>query len=147
MLRSVLTGLAQAGSTKPGKVAFMHSLINRNARPSALAALMAVALLLASVAPAFAQSSLQGGYADEGGQIQEQVQGGSSDNGSSGSGGGGGETGDTGTTPTNTTTTKSSNEGDQTLPFTGLEVGLMLAAGLALAGLGFGLRRVARPTV
>jgi len=99
---------------------------------------MAAALLLASVAPAFAQSSTQGGYADEGGQVQEQVQGtpgaSTSDNG----GNGGGQTG-------NTTTTTSS--GDRTLPFTGVEVGLILAAGVALAGLGLGLRRVTRTTV
>jgi hypothetical protein len=31
------------------------------------------------------------------------------------------------------------------LPFTGLELGLVLAAGLGLLALGFGLRRMARP--
>jgi cobalamin biosynthesis Mg chelatase CobN len=38
---------------------------------------------------------------------------------------------------------KSSSSG---LPFTGLEVGLVLAAGAGLLGLGFGLRRMARPS-
>ena len=32
------------------------------------------------------------------------------------------------------------------LPFTGLELGLVLAAGAALLGVGLGLRRVSRPT-
>ena len=65
--------------------------------------------------------------------------------GSSGSNGGsqgGSGGGDTGTGTGNQTTTTSS--GDSTLPFTGVEVGLMLAAGLALGGLGLGLRRVTR---
>jgi len=138
VLRSNQAGLAQAGSTTPGKVPYMHSLTNRYARRSVLAALMAAALLLASVAPAFAQSSTQGGYFDEGGQVQEQVQGtpgAASNNGGGGSGGG--ETG-------SQTTTTTSGSGDRTLPFTGVEVGLMLAAGLTLAGLGLGLRRVTR---
>jgi hypothetical protein len=112
----------------------------RHARRSLLAALMATALLLASVVPAFAQSSTQGGYAGEGGQIQEQVVGSSGSNGGGQGGSGGGETSD----PANQTTTTSGSDGDQTLPFTGVEVGLMLAAGLALAGLGLGLRRVSR---
>ena len=116
----------------------MKTMTIRHARRSLLAALMATALLLASVGPAFAQSSTQGGYADEGGQIQEQVVGSSGSNGGSQGGSGGGETGTTG----NQTTTTSS--GDSTLPFTGVEVGLMLAAGLGLAGLGLGLRRVTR---
>jgi hypothetical protein len=32
------------------------------------------------------------------------------------------------------------------LPFTGLELGLVLAAGAALLGVGFGLRRLSRPS-
>lgn len=118
----------------------MESLLTRNARRSVLAALMAAALLLASVTPAFAQNSTLEGYGTTGGQIQEQVQGssGGDDNGGST---GGGETGD------NNTTTTSTSSGDRTLPFTGVEVGLMLAAGLALAGLGLGLRRVTRQSV
>lgn len=117
----------------------MKTMTIRHARRSLLAALMATALLLASVAPAFAQSSTQGGYSDEGGQIQEQVVGSSGSNGGSPGGSGGG---DTGTGAGNQTTTTSGN--DDTLPFTGVEVGLMLAAGLGLAGLGLGLRRVTR---
>lgn len=100
---------------------------------------MAAALLLASVAPAFAQSSTQGGYADEGGQVQEQVSGAPGASTSDNGGNGGGQTG-------GDTTTTTTSSGDRTLPFTGVEVGVMLAVGVALAGLGLGLRRVTRTT-
>jgi hypothetical protein len=85
-------------------------------------AVTVVALALAT--SAFAQSS-QDGYSDNKGQIQAQVD-------SGGPSGGG-------TTPVAT-----SNDGGGTLPFTGLDVAILAAAGGVLTAAGLGMRRLTR---
>jgi hypothetical protein len=84
-------------------------------------------LMLAFAASASAQSSVQG-YEDQGGQIQAQIQGGGSDGG--------------GTTPVATTTTDSGTGGS--LPFTGLDLALLVGAGGLLVVAGLGMRRLTR---
>lgn len=86
-------------------------------------------LTLAVAASASAQSSVEG-YEDQAGQIQANIQDG---------GGGGGDV--SGTAPV-TATTDSSSSGS--LPFTGLDVALLLAAGGVLAAAGLGMRRLTR---
>ena len=54
-------------------------------------------------------------------------------------------TSNTPSTPTQSVAaTTSTNSTSKTLPFTGLQVGLVVLAGVALLGVGFGVRRVAR---
>lgn len=126
----------------------MISLTFRHFRQGLLAAFAAAALLLASVAPAFAVDSTGGGYRDQGGQVQEQVKGGgvgAAEDDNTGTGTGGpGNSGQSGGEEGGNSPTTASDRGSGTLPFTGLQVGLIVAAGAAFAGLGFGLRRVAR---
>jgi|1186.fasta_scaffold80109_2 hypothetical protein len=81
-------------------------------------AVLGIALLM--TAPAYAAlSPTQDGYSDVAGRIQTQVH-------STASGGG--------------------NGGGETLPFTGLTVGIVLAVALALIAAGLLVRRVSRPT-
>ncbi len=75
-------------------------------------------LTLALAAPALGQSASRDGYVDSGSQVLSQVQ-------------------DDGTPP-------SANSGS-TLPFTGLDVGLLAAAGGLLVAAGLGMRRLTRP--
>jgi len=90
-----------------------------------LALLMAaVALALFVAAPAYGQGAVSDTYAGKGGGIVGTV------------GGGNGPS-----APTQQVV--SSNEGS--LPFTGLDIGLLALGGIALVGVGVGLRRVARP--
>jgi hypothetical protein len=94
-----------------------------------ISVVVALALVLALATTAYGQSSIEG-YNDQGGQIQSTVgQGGPG-------GGGGGEGGDT--TPVST-----SDEGGS-LPFTGLDLALLAAAGGLLVAAGFGMRRLTR---
>ena len=100
-------------------------------------ALIAVSALIAPAA-AFAQAGpAQDGYDNQGPQIQEQIDQSSPAN-SSGGGGGGEE----GSPPA--ATAQSNDAGD--LPFTGLDLALVIGAGALLLGLGFGMRRLTRPT-
>jgi hypothetical protein len=85
----------------------------------------AMALVLALATTAYGQSSVDG-YNDQGGQIQSTVDQG-------GSGGNGGLAG----------TTTSTDSGGS-LPFTGLDVVLLAAAGGLLAAAGLGMRRLTR---
>ncbi len=85
---------------------------------------VALALVLALATTAYGQSSIDG-YNDQGGQIQSTV--------GQGGGGGGGET-----SPVST-----SDEGGS-LPFTGLDLALLAAAGGLLAAAGLGMRRLTR---
>jgi hypothetical protein len=91
--------------------------------------LTVLVLTLAIATSASAQQSSVDGYEDQAGQIQAQVQG----------GGGGGD--GSGTAPV-TATTDSSAGGS--LPFTGLDVALLFAAGGVLAVAGLGMRRLTR---
>ena len=99
----------------------------------------AVALLLLA-GTAFAQNPTEQGYSSPGGTVQQQITSTPA------------PTATVSTTPTTPAApaaqvkaapkAKTSGKG---LPFTGLELGLVLAAGVALLGLGFGLRRFAKP--
>ena len=92
-----------------------------------LALLMAVvAIALAVAAPAYAQNAVSDAYAGKGGGIVGTVDSGD---------------GPTASTPQQVQVT--SSEGS--LPFTGLDIGLLALGGVALVGVGVGLRRYARP--
>jgi hypothetical protein len=84
--------------------------------------LTAMVAVLALATTAYAQSSSVGGYNDEAGQVQTQVQGGGG--GDSGASGGGGSS--------------------SSLPFTGLDLALLVGAGGMLLAVGFGMRRLTR---
>lgn len=89
-----------------------------------LALLMAVvALALVVAVPAYGQSAVSDTYGGKGGGVVGTV--------------------DSGNGPTAPTQTVSSSDGS--LPFTGLDVGLLALGGVALVGVGVGLRRFARP--
>lgn len=81
-------------------------------------------LTLALATSAFAQPG-DDGYKDSGGQVQGQV-----DQGGNGEGG---------------SPVSASTDSGGSLPFTGLDVALLVAAGALLAGAGFGMRRLTRP--
>jgi hypothetical protein len=89
----------------------------------------ALALVAAFAATAYGQSSIDG-YNDQGGQIQSTVdQGGGAAGGSS--------------TPTTEFVSDVSDDGGA-LPFTGLDVALIVAAGGVLAAAGLGMRKLTR---
>jgi len=91
------------------------------------ALLMAVvALTLFVAAPAYGQGAVSDTYAGRGGGIVGTV-----------------DSGNGPTAPAPQQVQVSSNEGS--LPFTGLDIGLLALGGVALVGVGVGLRRVARP--
>jgi hypothetical protein len=90
-----------------------------------ISTMCALVLVLALATTAFGQSSVDG-YNDQGGQIQSTVDQG-------GGGGGGGLAG----------TTTTADDGGS-LPFTGLDVALLAAAGGVLAAAGLGMRRLTR---
>ena len=105
-------------------------------------AVAAVVALLLAAGTAFAQNPTEQGYSSPGGTVQQQITSTPA------------PTAQVSPSPTSQAPTKpvaqvkqaakakSSGKG---LPFTGLELSLVLAAGIALLGLGFGLRRFARP--
>jgi len=94
--------------------------------------MVAVALALVVAGPAYAQSATSDAYAGKGGGIVGTVNtGGPSGNGPSAS------------APQQVQVASSSGSGS--LPFTGLDVGLLALGGVALVGVGIGLRRFARP--
>lgn len=92
-------------------------------------AVLAALAVLSFATTAFAQPS-QDGYNDRAGQIQTQV-----DN-------GGTPPSDNGGTPPSATTV--STDSGSTLPFTGLDVALLVGAGGLLVAAGFGMRRFTR---
>jgi hypothetical protein len=98
-----------------------------------LAGTISAAMLFAAP-PAFGVTSAQSGYSKPGGIVETQIQ---------NSGGGGDNPGSVVSTPERATQAKS-NGGS--LPFTGLDLVLVVAAGGLLLGLGLGMRRLTRPT-
>jgi hypothetical protein len=90
--------------------------------------------MLLAAPPAFGVTSAQSGYSKPGGIVETQIQNG---------GGGGNNPGSVVSTPERATQAKS-NGGS--LPFTGLDLVLVVAAGGLLLGLGLGMRRLTRPT-
>jgi hypothetical protein len=93
----------------------------------------ALALVLALASTAFGQSSVDG-YNDQGGQVLSAVDQG-------GSGGGGGVAG---ATANAAGTTASAADDGGSLPFTGLDVALIVVAGGVLAAAGLALRGLTR---
>ena len=92
--------------------------------------MVAVALALVVAGPAYAQSATSDAYAGKGGGIVGTVNsGGPSGNGPSAS------------APQQV----QASTGNGSLPFTGLDIGLLALGGVALVGVGIGLRRFARP--
>jgi hypothetical protein len=87
-----------------------------------------VAVALAVAAPAYAQNAVSDTYAGRGGGIVGTVESGN---------------GPTASTPQQVQATNPSGNGS--LPFTGLDIGLLAIGGVALVGVGVGLRRFARP--
>jgi hypothetical protein len=103
-------------------------------------AVLAVSALIAPAA-AFAQSGTSvDPYDNQGPQVQDRI-----DQGSPGDEGGGG-----GTTPVAAAAEDQGGAGGGEsggeLPFTGLDVALVLGAGALLLGLGVGMRRLTRPS-
>ena len=99
-----------------------------------------LAVLVATAAPAFGQASFDG-YSDQAGQQQSAVQGG-------GSGGGGGDSAGVAAdsaAPVAATDTGATTQADSgSLPFTGLDVGLLVGASAVLILAGVGMRRLTR---
>jgi hypothetical protein len=103
-------------------------------------ALFAVALTLLAASPAFAQDAVGDAYGGKGGGVLGAV----SDGGNSGGGG---------SSPANNSTpaapapsqVQAAPSSEATLPFTGLDLGLLAVGGVLLVGVGVGLRRFARP--
>jgi hypothetical protein len=87
--------------------------------------LLALVLCLALATTAFGQSSVQG-YNDQAGQIQAQVESGGED------------------TNQPVATTQAGGGGGGSLPFTGLDVALLVGAGGVLVAAGFAMRRLTR---
>lgn len=104
-------------------------------------------LILSMMAPAALAQSGRDGYGAKGPSVLGQTEGNSNDNGNGGGGGGGGD---------NPTNAQGATAGDDTrsadgpgssggsLPFTGLDLGLVLAAGASLMLMGVGMRRLTR---
>ena len=86
------------------------------------------------VAPASAQNAAQSGYSSPKGSIQEQISTRDRDPRRS-------------TTVTTTTNTRTSEASGGDLPFTGLDVMLVMAAGGVLLAMGVGMRRLSRSEV
>jgi hypothetical protein len=90
------------------------------------------ASMLFAAPPAFGVTSAQSGYSKPGGIVETQIQ---------NSGGGGDNPGSVVSTPERATEAKSNGS----LPFTGLDLVLVVAAGGLLLGMGLGMRRLTRP--
>ncbi len=92
------------------------------------------ATMLFAAPPAFGVTSAQSGYSKPGGIVETQIQ----------NSGGGHNPGSVVSTPEHATAAKVQSTGS--LPFTGLDLVLVVAAGGLLLGLGLGMRRLTRPT-
>lgn len=113
-------------------------------RLATLAALLSLSLAV----PAYAEDSSVDGYGGPGGNVQDTIGGGGGDKNAGGGpgdvvggapGGGQGES-----IPVNDVTAAGENDEAGSLPFTGLDLGLLAAAGALLLGLGIGMRRLTR---
>ena len=87
-------------------------------------AVLCIALFAA--APAYAQTASQNAYSHPAGSVQQQL----SD-----------------TSSHQTTPVASTKDSGSSLPFTGLDIALVVAAGALLLAMGFGIRRLSRPEV
>ena len=105
-------------------------------RKQLVGAILAIALVAA--APAYGQSvnATQDGYATPGGQVQQQVSNGQPE----------GNPPSNNASDSNAAPAQQSQAEGGSLPFTGLQVGIVLAVGLLLVGVGFGVRRASRVT-
>jgi hypothetical protein len=92
---------------------------------------MVFAIAMLTAVPAYAQKSVGDGYGGLGAGAVNGV--------SKGGGGGGSIAGVTAAVPNQSSVATSS------LPFTGLDIGLLAAGGIVLVGVGVGLRRFTRP--
>jgi hypothetical protein len=99
-----------------------------------------LAVLAAALVPAtaFAQQPSVSGYEGFGPQVEEEI------SQESPGGGGGGDEG--GPTPAVAAQAGAEEGGDGNLPFTGLDLALVLGAGIVLLGMGIAMRRMVRPT-
>jgi hypothetical protein len=91
-------------------------------------AVLCIALFVAA-APAYAASAAQNGYSEPAGSVQQQL----------GSGGNDGHT--------VAASSVSKTDSNSTLPFTGLDIALVVAAGGVLLAMGLGIRRLSRTEV
>jgi hypothetical protein len=105
----------------------VHEQEERDPMRTLITTVCALALVLALATTAFGQSSADG-YSDQGGQVLSAVD-----------QGGGGSGGSVAGTPTSTATDESGS-----LPFTGLDIGLLAVAGAVLALAGLCMRRLTR---
>ena len=110
----------------------------RRLKNFSIAAAMGIMLAVGAPAAFAQQGSADDGYGEPAGLVQTQV------------GGGGGEqpSAETSTPPAKTTSPAAATVSDNggKLPFTGLDIALMVGAGGLLLLLGFGMRRLTRPT-
>lgn len=93
-------------------------------RRSFLATPVVAAVIAIAPASAIAQSSSADAYGGQGGDVQSAVQSGAEP------------------TSANPSSSNSSGSGSSTLPFTGLDIGLMAVGGALLIAVGAGLARV-----
>jgi hypothetical protein len=89
--------------------------------------MLCIALFIA--APAYGQSAAQNGYAEPAGSVQQQLNSGSND------------------AHKVAAVSKDDNNGGGKLPFTGLDIALVVAAGGVLLAMGLGIRRISRAEV
>jgi hypothetical protein len=97
-----------------------------------------ISAMLLVAAPAFGATSAQQGYSKPGGAVQTQLQ----------SGGHGNSPGSATSTPVASTPEKVTQaKSTGKLPFTGLDLVLVVAAGGVLLAMGLGMRRLSRSTI
>ena len=93
----------------------------------------ALSIALIAAAPAFGQSAAQDGYSQPAGQVQQQLESRSNEGHR--------------VVPAATNERTPTNNSDSRLPFTGLDIALVIAAGGVLLAMGFGIRRLSRAEV
>jgi hypothetical protein len=98
-------------------------------RNTTVGAVLCIALL-AFAGPAFAASSAEDSYSEPAGSVQQQLDPRGDDNHS--------------VPPSSTTERHGTNASNNSLPFTGLDIALVVAAGGVLLAMGLGIRRLSR---